>query len=210
MATISANNDPEIGEIVAEALHRCGKEGAITVEQGKSMKHELEVVEGMKINRGFISPYFATDNLRQTCELENPLILISEKRIFKTERILKFMNYALENARSLLIIAEEVNPEPLTNLIVNKMKVGLKVCAIKAPSFGDQRKFILQDISFLTGSTLISEDSGIQLMEEEGTLAAGIEVLGTAGKVVITKDDTLILNAKGDKHQIEERVEMLR
>ncbi|KAL0354545.1 UNVERIFIED_CONTAM: Chaperonin CPN60-like 2, mitochondrial [Sesamum radiatum] len=181
VATISANGEREIGELLARAMEKVGKEGVITVADGNTMDNELEVVEGMKLARGYISPYFVTDSKTQKCELENPLILIHEKKISDMNALVRVLELAVKRNRPLLIVAEDVESEPLTMLIINKHRAGLKVCAVKAPGFGDNRRANLEDLAILTG-----------------------------GEVTVSLDDTLILHGGGDKKLIEERCEQLR
>eukprot|EP00741_Cyanophora_paradoxa_P008248 tig00001269_g7978.t1 len=204
VATISANGDKEIGEMIANAMERVGKEGVITVADGKTLENELEVVEGMKFDRGYISPYFITNNKNQKVEFENPLILISEKKISGLQSILPILEMVVKVNRPLLIISEDVESEALATLVVNKLRGGLKVCAVKAPGFGDNRKANLQDIAVLTGGQVVSEDVGLDL--DKLTL----EHLGTAKKVVVSKDDTIVLDGAGTKEAIAERVELLK
>uniref|UniRef100_A0A0C9QRN8 TSA: Wollemia nobilis Ref_Wollemi_Transcript_12560_2226 transcribed RNA sequence n=1 Tax=Wollemia nobilis TaxID=56998 RepID=A0A0C9QRN8_9CONI len=204
VGTISANGDREIGELIARAMEKVGKEGVITVADGKTLYNELEVVEGMKLDRGYISPYFITNQKTQKCELENPLILIHEKKISGVQAVVRAMELALERQRSLLIVAEDVESEALATLILNKLRGGVKVCTIKAPGFGENRKNNLQDLAALTGGQVISEDLGMKLEKVE------FGMLGSAKKVTVSKDDTIILDGGGDKKAIEERCEQIR
>lgn len=204
VGTISANGEREIGDLLAEAMERVGKEGVITIQDGKTLANELDVVEGMRFDRGYISPYFITDNKAQTAEFENPLILIVEKKISTLQAILPILEGVVKSQRPLLIISEDVESEALATLVVNKLRGGIKVCAVKAPGFGDNRKATLQDIAVLTGATVVSEDLGLKI--ENTTL----DHLGTCGKVKVSKDDTIILDGAGDKSQIEERCEVIR
>jgi chaperonin GroEL len=204
VATISANGDVQIGNLIAEAMKKVGKDGTLTVQDGKTFYNELEVVEGMKFDRGYISPYFVTDPKTQKVELENPLILITEKKISSLQSILTHLEHAVKTGRSVLLIAEDVESEALATLVVNKLRGGLKICAVKAPGFGDNRKNSLVDISILCGAQLVSEEVGIKLEDSD------VSILGTAKKVVITKDDTLILDGAGDKESIRERVEQIK
>jgi chaperonin GroEL len=204
VATISANGDTAIGELIAAAFEKVGKDGTITIQDGKTVQNELEVVEGMNFDRGFISPYFVTDTKSQKCELENPLILLSEKKISTIQPILHLLEHAMKSGRPILLIAEDVESEALATLVVNKLRGGLKVCAVKSPGFGDNRKNMLIDIATLTGGQLISEEVGMTLENTEVT------VLGAAKKVVISKDDTLILDGMGEKGTIKERIEQIR
>ncbi|KAJ4898095.1 Chaperonin CPN60-like 2 [Raphanus sativus] len=204
VATISANGEREIGELIARAMEKVGKEGVITVADGNTLENELEVVEGMKLARGYISPYFITDEKTQKCELENPIILIHEKKVSDMNSLLKVLEAAVKSSRPLLVVAEDVESDALAMLILNKHHAGLKVCAIKAPGFGDNRKASLDDLAVLTGAEVISEERGLTLDKIRP------ELLGTAKKVTISRDDTLILHGGGDKKLIEERCEELR
>lgn len=199
VATISANNDPEIGEIIAQAMEKVGRDGTITVEEGKGFETELDVVKGMKFDRGYVSSYFITNPESQETILEDAYILIFEKKVTSIKEIIPLLQAVLETGRPLLIIAEDVEGEALATLVVNRLRAGLKVCAVKAPGFGDRRKAMLQDIAILTGGELISEELGMKL---ESTT---IEQLGRAKKIVITKDDTTIVEGAGDKTAIQER-----
>lgn len=204
VGTISANGEREIGDLLSEAMERVGKEGVITVQDGKTMANELEVVEGMKFDRGYISPYFVTDNKNQTAEFEKPYILLVEKKISSLQTIVPLLESVIRSQRPLLIIAEDVESEALATLVVNKLRGGIKVCAVKAPGFGDNRKATLQDIAVITGGIVISEDMGIKL--ENVTE----EHLGTCAKIKVSKDDTIILDGEGDKAAITERCSLLR
>ncbi|CAI5709862.1 unnamed protein product [Peronospora destructor] len=204
VATISANSETEIGSLISDAMERVGKEGVITVQDGKTLYNELEVVEGMKFDRGFISPYFVTDNKTQSCEMENPYILLVEKKISSLQSIIPMLETVVKQQRPLLIIAEDVESEALAALVINKIRGGVKVCAVKAPGFGDNRKASLQDMAVLTGATVISEDLGHRLE------TATPEMLGSAKKVTITKDDTLMLDGAGSAEAVEERGNLLR
>lgn len=204
VGTISANGDKDIGDLLAEAMERVGKEGVITVQDGKTLNTELEVVEGMKFDRGFISPYFVTDSKTQVCEFDKPLILIHEKKISSLQSLVPLLESVIKSQRPLLIIAEDVDQEALSTLVVNKLRGGIKVCAVKAPGFGDNRRATMQDIAVITGGTVISDDLGMSL---ENVTA---EHLGTCAKVKVSKDDTIILDGAGDKAQIEERCEAIR
>lgn len=204
VGTISANGDREIGDLIARAMEKVGKDGVITVADGKTLYNELEIVEGMKLDRGYISPYFVSNAKNQKCELENPVILIHEKKISGLNSIIPLLEMVMRDQRSLLIVAEDVESEALATLIVNKLHAGLKVCAIKAPGFGENRKANLQDLATLTGGQLISEDLGLKL---EKTTP---DMLGRAKKVTISKDDTIILDGGGEKKAIEERCEQIR
>jgi len=204
VATISANGDKAIGELIATAIEKVGKEGAITVQDGKTMEDELEVVEGMKFDRGYISPYFVNNVKTQKCEMENPAILIFDGKISSIQSIVPVLEHAMRADRRLVIIAEDVEGEALGTLIYNKLRGATKVCAVKAPGFGENRKAILQDIAILTGGTLISEELDMKLE------AVREEHLGTAKKVTITKDDTILLGGGGEQQQLEERCNLLR
>ncbi|XP_022715159.1 chaperonin CPN60-like 2, mitochondrial isoform X2 [Durio zibethinus] len=204
VATISANGEREIGELIARAMEKVGKEGVISVTDGNTLDHELEVVEGMKLGRGYISPYFITDQKTQKCELENPLILIHDKKISDMNSLVRIMELAINKSRPLLVVAEDVESDALALLILNKHHAGLKVCAIKAPGFGDNRRANLEDLAILTGGEVISEERGLTLDKVK------VEMLGTAKRVTISLDDTIILHGGGDKKLIEERCEQLR
>lgn len=204
VATISANSEREIGQLIADAMERVGKEGVITVNDGKTLENELDIVEGMKFDRGYISPYFVTDNKTQACEFENPLILLVEKKVSSLQAILPLLEQVVKSQRPLLIVAEDVESEALAALVVNKLRAGIKVCAVKAPGFGDNRKATLQDIAVLTGGQVISEDVGLKL--ENVTE----EHLGTCKKVTVSKDDTIILDGSGESGSIEERCDLIR
>lgn len=204
VATISANGDREIGELIARAMEKVGKEGVITVVEGKTLYNELEVVEGMKLDRGFISPYFITNAKTQKSELDDPLILMYDKRISGLTPILPLLEMVFKDQRPLLIVAEDVEGEALATLIVNKLRGGVKVSAIKAPGFGENRKANLQDLATLTGGQLVSEELGLKLEN------VGMDMLGKAKKVTISKDNTIVLDGGGDKKAIEERCEQIR
>lgn len=204
VGTISANNDEEIGKIIAEAMSKVGKEGVITVEEAKSMETTLEIVEGMQFDKGYISPYFITNPDKMEAVLEEPLILIHEKKISNMKDLLPILEQVAKMGRSLLIIAEDVEGEALATLVVNKLRGTLKVAAVKAPGFGDRRKAMLEDIAILTGGQMISEELGIKL--ENIT----IKDLGSAKRVVIDKDNTTIVDGAGDKKAIEARVKQIR
>jgi len=204
VGTISANNDAEIGGLISDAMERVGKEGVITVQDGKTIEDELEVVEGMRFERGYISPYFITDPKTQICELENPLILLVEKKVSRIQQLIPVLESVIKGQQSLLIIAEDVESEALATLVVNKLRAGIKVCAVKAPGFGDNRKATMQDLAILTGGTVISEELGMKI--EEVTP----DMLGTAKLIKVTKNDTIVLDGAGDKPLIEERCELLR
>ena len=204
VGTISANGDKDIGSIIAKAMQKVGNDGVITVEEAKALETELEVVEGMQFDRGYISPYFITDADKMRVELESPYILINEKKLSNLQSILPLLEAVVQSGKPLLVIAEDVEGEALATLVVNKLRGGLKVAAVKAPGFGDRRKAMLQDIAVLTGGQVISEDLGIKL--ENVTL----DMLGRAKKVVITKDDTTIVDGAGKKADIEARVAQIK
>lgn len=204
VATIAANGDEQIGKMITEAFEKVGKDGTITVSDGKTMDHELEVVEGMQLDRGYISPYFITNVKAQKAEMENPLVLIFDKKISSVQAILPVLEQVAKVQKPLLLIAEDVDGEALSMLIVNKLRGGLKVAAIKAPGFGDNRKAILQDLAVLTGAELITEELGGKLEEVQ------LSQLGTAKTITIDKDSTVILDGAGEKVRIEERCESIR
>ena len=204
VGTISANGEKEIGDLLSEAMERVGKDGVITIQDGKTLVNELEIIEGMRFDRGYISPYFITDNKAQTCEFDNPYILLVEKKISSLQSIVPLLEAVVRSQRPLLIIAEDVESEALATLVVNKLRGGIKVCAVKAPGFGDNRKATLQDIAVITGGQVISEELGMKLE------TVTEEQLGTCSKIKISKDDTIIMNGAGDKKAIEERVELIR
>jgi len=204
VGTISANGDHEIGAMIAKAMQKVGNDGVITVEEAKALETELEVVEGMQFDRGYISPYFITDPDKMRVELEDPYILINEKKLSNMQSLLPVLEAIVQTGKPILIIAEDVEGEALATLVVNKLRGGLKVAAVKAPGFGDRRKAMLQDIAVLTGGQVVSEDLGIKL--ENVTL----DMLGRAKKVVITKDDTTIVDGAGKKADIQARVAQIR
>jgi chaperonin GroEL len=204
VGTISANGDKEIGEMIARAMEKVGKEGVITVEEAKSLETELDVVEGMQFDRGYVSPYFVTNADKMTVELEDPYILIHEKKLSSLQPMLPVLEAVVQTGKPLLIIAEEVENEALATLVVNKLRGGLKVAAVKAPGFGDRRKAMLEDIAVLTNGNVISEDLGIKL--ENVTLS----MLGRAKKVSIDKDNTTIVHGSGKKAEIEARVKQIK
>jgi chaperonin GroEL len=204
VATISANGDQEIGRFLADAMKRVGNEGVITVEEAKSLETELDVVEGMQFDRGYISPYFITNADKMRVEMEDPYILIYEKKLSGLQELLPLLEAVVQTGKPLLIIAEEVEGEALATLVVNKLRGGLKVAAVKAPGFGDRRKAMLQDIAILTGGTAISEDLGIKL--ENVTLS----MLGRAKKVMIDKENTTIVNGAGKKKDIDDRIAQIK
>ena len=200
VGTISANGDAEIGKFLADAMRKVGNEGVITVEEAKSLETELDVVEGMQFDRGYISPYFITNADKMRVEMEDPYILIYEKKLSGLQELLPLLEAVVQTGKPLLIVAEEVEGEALATLVVNKLRGGLKVAAVKAPGFGDRRKAMLQDIAVLTGGQAISEDLGIKL--ENVT----VNMLGRAKKVMIEKENTTIVNGAGKKADIEARV----
>lgn len=204
VATIAANSDTSIGNMITEAFEKVGKDGTITVADGKTLEHELEVVEGMKFDRGYISPYFITDNKTQKAEMENPLILLHEKKISNVQAILPLLEQVAKAQKPLVVIAEDIDSEALALLIVNKLRGGLKVAAVKAPGFGDNRKAMLADLAVLTGAKMVTEETGGKL--EDLTL----EELGTAKTISISKDDTVLLDGAGGRDAIEERCELIR
>ena len=201
VGTISANGEKEVGAIIAEAMDRVGNEGVITVEEAKGLDTELDVVEGMQFDRGYLSPYFITNSEKMICEQESPLILLHEKKLSSLQPMLPILESIVQSSRPLLIIAEDIEGEALATLVVNKLRGGLKIAAVKAPGFGDRRKAMLEDIAILTGGQVISEDLGIKL--ENVT----IDMLGTAKTVRITKDETTIVDGAGQKDDIEARLQ---
>ena len=204
VATISANNDSEIGKLIADAMARVKKEGVITVEEAKGTDTTVDVVEGMQFDRGYLSPYFVTNTEKMECEMENPFILIHDKKISNLKDILPLLEASVQAGRPLLVIAEDIDGEALTTLVVNRLRGSLKICAVKAPGFGDRRKEMLQDIAVLTGGTVISEEQGIQLA------SATIEMLGKAEKITVNKDNTTIVNGAGTKEAIAQRVAQIK
>ena len=204
VATISANNDPEIGKIIADAMEKVGKDGVITVEESKSAETVLEVTEGMQFDRGYLSPYFVTNAEKMEAVLENPYILIYEKKINNIRELLPVLEKVVQTNRPLLIIAEDVEGEALATLVVNHIKGVLRVCAVKAPGFGERRKAMLQDIAILTGGTAITEDLGIKLESVD------LDMLGKADKVVVDKDNTTIIGGKGNPEDIKARIEQIK
>jgi chaperonin GroEL len=204
VGTISANGDKEIGEKIAEAMEKVGPASPITVEEAKNLEFEIEVVEGMNFDRGFLSAYFATNMEKMVCELDNPYILLVEKKVSSLQSVLKILEAVAQSGKALVIIAEDVDGDALAALVVNKLRGGLKVCAVKAPGFGDRRKAMLEDIAVLTGAQVISEDLG-QKIEN-----AGVEVLGTAKRVVIDKDNTTIIDGAGKAGDIKARITQIK
>ena len=204
VATISANNDAEIGKLIADGMRAVTVNGVITIEDAKGRDTVLKTVEGMQFDRGYLSPYFMTDTEKMNCEMENPLILIYDKKISNLQEFLPILDPAVKTGRPLLIIAEDVESEALTMLVVNRLRTQLKICAVKAPGFGDRRKAMLEDIATLTGGIVISEEKGIKL--EQATL----EMLGSAEKINVTKDNTTIVNGAGDKQAIADRIHQIK
>ena len=204
VATISANNDAEIGKLIADGMRAVTVNGVITIEDAKGRDTVLKTVEGMQFDRGYLSPYFMTDTEKMNCEMERPLILIYDKKISNLQEFLPILDPAVKTGRPLLIIAEDVESEALTTLVVNRLRTQLKICAVKAPGFGDRRKAMLEDIATLTGGIVISEEKGIKL--EQATL----EMLGSAEKVNVTKDNTIIVNGAGDKQAIADRIHQIK
>ena len=204
VGSISANSDQTIGDLIAQAMEKVGKEGVITVEEGSGFEDTLEVVEGMQFDRGYISPYFANKADTLTAELENPLILLVDKKISNIRELIPLLENVMKSGKALLIIAEDVENEALATLVVNNMRGGLKVCAVKAPGFGDRRKAMLQDIAILTGGTVVSEELGMSLE------TADLSVLGTAKKVTVGKENTVIVDGAGQKTEIDDRVASIR
>ena len=204
VASISANNDAEIGKLIADAMRKVSKDGVITIEEAKSRDTTIGVVEGMQFDRGYLSAYFITDTEKMECEMENPYILIYDKKITNLKDMLPILEPAVQTGRPLLIIAEDVESEALTTLVVNRLRTQLKICAVKAPGFGDRRKDMLEDIATLTGGIVISEEKGIKL--EQATL----EMLGSCGKITVSKDNTTIVDGNGDKEAIAARVAQIK
>ncbi|SET09760.1 chaperonin GroEL [Prevotella sp. kh1p2] len=204
VATVSANNDPEIGKLLADAMRKVSKDGVITIEESKTRETNIGVVEGMQFDRGYLSGYFVTDADKMECVMENPYILIYDKKISNLKDFLPILQPAAESGRPLLVIAEDVDSEALTTLVVNRLRGGLKICAVKAPGFGDRRKAMLEDIAVLTGGVVISEEKGLKL--EQATL----EMMGSAKKVTISKDNTTIVDGAGSKENIRERVAQIK
>lgn len=204
VATVSANNDPEIGKLLADAMRKVSKDGVITIEESKTRETSIGVVEGMQFDRGYLSGYFVTDTDKMECDMENPYILIYDKKISNVKDFLPILQPAAESGRPLLVIAEDVDSEALTTLVVNRLRAGLKICAVKAPGFGDRRKAMLEDIAVLTGGVVISEEKGLSLDK------ATLEMLGTAKKVTISKDNTTIVDGAGEKDAIKDRVAQIK
>ena len=204
VATVSANNDPEIGKLLAEAMKKVSKDGVITIEEAKGRDTTIGVVEGMQFDRGYLSAYFVTDTEKMECVMENPYILIYDKKISNIKDFLPILEPAVQSGRPLLVIAEDVDSEALTTLVVNRLRSQLKICAVKAPGFGDRRKAMLEDIAVLTGGVVISEEKGLKL--EQATL----DMLGSAEKVTVSKENTTIVNGKGDKDCIQDRIGQIK
>ena len=204
VATVSANNDPMIGKLIADAMRKVSKDGVITIEEAKGTDTTIGVVEGMQFDRGYLSAYFVTNTEKMECEMEKPYILIYDKKISNLKDFLPILEPAVQTGRPLLVIAEDVDSEALTTLVVNRLRSQLKICAVKAPGFGDRRKEMLEDIAILTGGVVISEEKGLKLEQ------ATIEMLGTADKVTVTKDYTTIVNGAGDKVAIKERCAQIK
>ena len=204
VATISANNDPVIGKLIADAMRKVSKDGVITIEEAKGTDTTIGVVEGMQFDRGYLSAYFVTNTEKMECEMEKPYILIYDKKISNLKDFLPILEPAVQSGRPLLVIAEDVDSEALTTLVVNRLRSQLKICAVKAPGFGDRRKEMLEDIAVLTGGVVISEEKGLKLEQ------ATIEMLGTADKVTVSKDNTTIVNGAGAKENIKERCDQIK
>ena len=204
VATISANNDPVIGKLIADAMRKVSKDGVITIEEAKGTDTTIGVVEGMQFDRGYLSAYFVTNTEKMECEMEKPYVLIYDKKISNLKDFLPILEPAVQTGRPLLVIAEDVDSEALTTLVVNRLRSQLKICAVKAPGFGDRPKEMLEDIAILTGGVVISEEKGLKLEQ------ATIEMLGTADKVTVSKDNTTIVNGAGNKDSIKERCEQIK
>ena len=204
VATVSANNDAEIGKLIADAMRKVSKDGVITIGEAKGMDTTIDVVQGMQFDRGYISPYFVTNTETMEVEMDRPYILLYDKKISNLKELLPVLEPAVQSGRPLLVIAEDVDSEALTTLVVNRLRAQLKICAVKAPGFGDRRKEMLEDIAILTGGTVISEEKGIKLE------AATIDMLGTAESVTVNKDNTTIVNGAGDKEAIAARVGQIK
>ena len=204
VATVSANNDPEIGKLLADAMQKVSKDGVITIEEAKGRDTTIGVVEGMQFDRGYLSSYFVTDTEKMECVMENPYILIYDKKISNLKDFLPILEPAVQSGRPLLVIAEDVDSEALTTLVVNRLRTQLKICAVKAPGFGDRRKEMLEDIAILTGGLVISEDTGLKLEQ------ATIDMLGSCDKVTVSKDNTTIVNGRGQKELIQDRINQIK
>ena len=204
VARVSANNDEEIGRLIAEAMQKVKKEGVITVEEAKGTETTVDVVEGMQFDRGYISPYFVTNSEKMECEMDSPYVLLYDKKISNLKDLLPILEAVAQSGRPLLIIAEDVDNEALATLVVNRLRGSLKICAVKAPGFGDRRKEMLEDIAILTGGTVVSEVKGMQLAQ------AGVQDLGTAEKITVNKDNTIIVNGAGSKEAIADRINQIK
>ncbi len=204
VATVSANNDANIGKLIADAMRKVSKDGVITIEESKSRETHIGVVEGMQFDRGYLSGYFVTDTEKMMCIMDNPYILVYDKKISNLKDFLPILEPAAQSGRPLLVIAEDVEAEALTTLVVNRLRGGLKICAVKAPGFGDRRKAMLEDIAILTNATLISEEKGLTLDK------ATIDMLGTCDKIEVTKDNTTIVNGAGSKEAIADRINQIK
>ncbi|EIE30890.1 chaperonin GroEL, partial [Helicobacter pylori] len=204
VATISANSDHNIGKLIADAMEKVGKDGVITVEEAKGIEDELDVVEGMQFDRGYLSPYFVTNAEKMTAQLDNAYILLTDKKISSMKDILPLLEKTMKEGKPLLIIAEDIEGEALTTLVVNKLRGVLNIAAVKAPGFGDRRKEMLKDIAILTGGQVISEELGLSLENAE------VEFLGKAGRIVIDKDNTTIVDGKGHSHDVKDRVAQIK
>merc|ERR1712187_658450 len=204
VGAISANSDKNIGDIIAKAMHKVGKEGVITVEDGNSLVNELDIVEGMQFDRGYISPYFVNKQQNMTCDIENPFILLVDKKITNIRDMLSTLESVAKASRPLFIIADDIEGEALATLVVNNMRGIVKVCAVKAPGFGDRRKEMLQDIAVLTGATVISEELGMKLDSSK------IEDLGTAKRIIVSKENTTIIDGEGPSTDIKNRIQQIR
>ncbi|MEE1221988.1 MAG: chaperonin GroEL [Bacteroidaceae bacterium] len=204
VGTVSANNDAEIGKLLADAMKKVSKDGVITIEEAKGRETTIGVVEGMQFDRGYLSPYFVTDTEKMECVMESPYVLIYDKKISNLKDFLPILEPAVQSGRPLLVIAEDVESEALTTLVVNRLRTQLKICAVKAPGFGDRRKAMLQDIAILTGGVVISEETGLKLEQ------ATIDMLGSCDKVVVSKDNTTIVNGRGDSQNIKDRVNQIK
>jgi len=204
VATVSANNDPVIGKLIADAMRKVSKDGVITIEEAKGTDTTIGVVEGMQFDRGYLSPYFVTDTEKMECVMENPYVLIYDKKISNLKDFLPILEPAVQSGRPLLVIAEDVDSEALTTLVVNRLRSQLKICAVKAPGFGDRRKAMLEDIAILTGGIVISEEKGLKLEQ------ATIDMLGSCEKITVSKDNTTIVDGAGDKQAIQDRVNQIK
>jgi chaperonin GroEL len=204
VAKIAANNDAEIGKLIADAMERVHKEGVITVEESKGMETYVDLVEGMQFDRGYISPYFVTDAEKMATEMENPFVLIHDKKISSMKELVPVLEQTHQSGRPLLIIAEDIEGEALATLVVNRLRAGLKVCAVKAPGFGDRRKEMLEDIAILTGGTVITEEKGMKLED------TSMDMLGRAEKISVNKDNTTIVNGAGESSNISARVAQIK